>query len=216
MTLLVKDLKIELRTRYTTGIGLGFGITSFLLVSIISAHAGLSHMGHSVMFWLTVAFVSSVNIPIAFTREEDRKTASTLRLTALPSAVFVSKWLQNALFTSLISLLLIAIATAMWGWNNASWEAITALALSAVLVSLGLAASETLLAAMVSSTKMRMPLMSVIAFPIILPVLLPAVKCTSDCLMHGAISGVDILWFIIYLVLALLFSLPLFEHIWMS
>lgn len=216
MALLVKDLKIELRTRYTIAIGLGFGITSFLLVSIISAHSGLSHVGYSVMFWLTVAFVSSVNIPIAFTREEDKKTASTLRLAALPSAVFISKWLHNALFTSLISLLLTAIAAAMWGWSNASREAIIALALAAVLVSLGLAASETLLAAMVSSAKMRMPLMGVIAFPIILPVLLPAVKCTSDCLMRGTMSGIDILWFIIYLALALLFSLPLFEHIWMS
>ncbi|MCS7254271.1 MAG: heme exporter protein CcmB [Armatimonadota bacterium] len=212
--LLAKDLKIEMRTRYAVGIGLGFCITSFLLVSIISAHVELSRAGYSVMFWLIVSFASSVNIPIAFTREEDKRTAAMLRLLASPSSVFIAKWLHSATFTSIISLLLLALSAVMWDWSSATWEGIIALVAVVIFVSLGLTASETLLAAMIARAKMRSSLMGVIAFPIVLPILIPAVKCTISCLTQGNVNAAYILWFIIYIALALSLSLPLFEHIW--
>ncbi len=166
------------------------------------------------MFWLTVTFVSCTNIPIAFLREEDKRTASTLRLASLPFSVFTSKWLQSAILTSSVSLLLLALAAAIWGWNSASWKAILTLALVAILISFGLAASETLLAAMISKAKMRSSLMGVISFPILLPILIPAIKCTADCIMQESASKADILWFVVYLALVLSISSQLFEHIW--
>lgn len=213
--LLVKDLKIELRTRYTAGIGIGFGAVSFLLISLISARSEMSLMGYSALFWLTMTFAALMNMPLCFTREEDRGTASTLRLMALPHSVFVAKWLYNAIFTSLIGLLILVLAIWMWDWGSrVNATTIFALALLTVLISLGLTASGTLLSAMVTKAKTRSSLIVVISFPILLPLLIPAAECTERCLSMGSLGISNVVWFAIYLITVLLISLPLFELVW--
>ena len=213
--MLIKDLKVEWRTKHNIVSGVGFGIISFMLVSIISVRSNFDRMGYAMLFWLTLTFAALLGMPATFAREEEKQTASMLRLVASPSPVFLSKWLHNTIFTCAVLLLLFSLAVVMWGWGDGmSIKVLSLLAFTMIFAVLGLTVCGTLLSALVARAKARSQLMVVLAFPLLLPLLIPAVECTAVCLSSGVLPFAHIFWFALYLSIMVLLSLALFEYVW--
>ena len=213
--MLIKELKVEWRTKHNIMSGAGFGVISFMLVSMISVRSNFDRMGYAMLFWLSLTFAALLSMPATFAKEEEKQTASMLRLVASPSSVFLAKWLHNTIFTYAILLLLFSLAMVMWGWGEGlSVKFLLWLAFMMMFVVLGLTMCGTLLSAMIARAKARSQLMVILAFPLLLPLLIPAVECTALCLSRGVLPFTHIFWFALYMSIMVLLSLTLFEHIW--
>lgn len=84
------------------------------------------------------------------------------------------------------------------------------------LGAMGLAGASTILAAIVAKAGAKGSLMTVLAFPILLPLLLGAISATRTALGGGPPGAIntDLLMLFFYNGVALAASLLLFEYVW--
>jgi heme exporter protein B len=149
-----------------------------------------------------------------FITEEERNTVMTLRLTAKPLSVFYGKLLFNTvLLTGLnivtVSLFLIVIP-------NFTILNYGIFATTLVFATIGLSASSTILAAIISKANVKGTLYPVLSFPIMLPLLLSVINATKLSVENApfmeAIGEFQVL--LSYSVVILTVSYLLFEFIW--
>jgi len=91
----VKDLRLELRSRYGLNAIFMFGISSLTVISFSVGQAALSTKVLSALYWIVVFFSAMSAMAQVFVREEESNTAMTLRLTTDPNAVYLGKLFFN-------------------------------------------------------------------------------------------------------------------------
>jgi len=183
--LFVKEWRSELRTRYALNTLLLFALTTLVAVGVALGPLGTSESARTsvlpVVFWLILLFAASAGLPRAFVHEEESGTATALRLAATPSSLFVSKVIYS--FTLLLGLEIV-VTPLYLAMMELSIEDGGALIAALLLGGLGLAAGSTLIAAIIAQAQGRGMLFSVLAFPILMPLLLLAIALT-----RAAVSG---------------------------
>ncbi|HID07143.1 MAG TPA: hypothetical protein EYP10_08340 [Armatimonadetes bacterium] len=182
---------------------------------MVVAHARLDRVTQSAFLWLVITFAALLSLPRIFAREEDKGTAVALRMMAMPSAVFIAKWLFNAGFTTMIAIVLYLLAIPLWQLHQeaqVAWISVTIFTLA--LSTLSITVAGTFLGALIAKVQRRASLMGIIAFPALLPALVPAVHCTNACLSKHPIPIAQLVWLALYAMLTLVLSLMLFEHVW--
>lgn len=211
----LNDLRLELRTRVALGaLGL-FVAASLVLVSVALGRAQPTVPVVAALLWVVIVFAVAVGLGRSFVAEEERGTALLLQLALRPSQVYAGKLAGNALLTLAVATLagvgvrlLLPVpmpAPGLW------W---TSLALGAA----GLAAASTLLSALVARARAAGPLLPVLSFPVVVPVLVPAVSLTT--LASGAAEGAwaaarpDLVALVAYAGLLVSASFVLFEWVW--
>lgn len=174
-----KDLTSEWRTRTAVSTLLLFAFAVLVLVGYAVGPATISPedrpVVHSVLLWIVVFFSAMTGLSRVFVKEEETGTASALRLTASPPAVFLGKLLANVLLLLLVLVLVVPLFLAMMSFGVKSWP----LFLSVLLLGgLGLASASTFTAAIVSKAAAKGALFPVLAIPLLLPPLVAAVTGT--------------------------------------
>ena len=212
-TILIKEWRCELRTRYALStVGL-FAITTLFMVSL-----SLGPMGSSVelrpvlpvFLWVILLFAASAGLPRTFVHEEESGTADPLRLCATPSAVFCGK----AIYNLTLILVLEAIVTPFFvGMLALPVENPGDFVLSLLAGGLGLAVGSTLIAAMVAQAQVRGPLFAVLAFPILLPLLKIVVDASLGAVLGSPVDMALGLAFL-YDSMLTIAALMLFPVIW--
>ena len=177
-----KDLKLELRNRYAINTLLMFVLGSLLLVLFAIGQEEVSERVQAALLWVVLLFAASVGLGRAFVAEEERGTVLLLRLNTRPSMVYAGKLLFNVLLMLGLSglavgvfILLLSVRVALPGLL------LTTLALGA----LGLAGATTLLAAIIARSAGRGPLLPVLSFPLLIPLLVAVVGGTRSALPGG-------------------------------
>ncbi len=172
-----KDLQVEARSRELVGMMLLFALLSVLIFSFaleLDLVARQDVIGG--VLWVTVVFTSVVGLSRSLAAERENGSLDALLLSPIPrSAIFMGKFLANALFTGAVALFLLPLMTILYN--------VTILTLPMILVLaagvFGFCATGTLLAAMTVQTRAREALLPVALLPIALPLLLAAVRATS-------------------------------------
>ena len=184
---LEKDFRIEFRSRESLVIMLVFAL---LILTLFSFAFGPGRGGaeeaprQAGILWVAFLFASVIGLSRSMGIERESNGFAAMRLSpADPTALFFGK--MAAIFL-LISLMEIAGFAALAVLYRAPvWENLGPLALVAIEATLGIAAVGTLFAAMTAQTRTRDVLLPVLLFPLLVPVLIAAVKATDAILAGG-------------------------------
>lgn len=176
LAVLEKDLRSEIRTRYGITSLVLFVVTSVILVAISTADEVVPRPIVSALLWVVMFFTSMTGLARGFISEEERGTALYLQLSARPSSIYVGKLIANTIL-AIASNLLVVVLLAILLPSLSIGAALLLLAV-VVLASIGLSAVTTITSAIVAKAGSKQALLPILAFPVLLPLVMPGVQAT--------------------------------------
>jgi len=185
---LIKDLRCELRTGSALLTIFLFAIVTLTVVSWGIGGRILEPVVQASLLWTVIYFASSVGLARTFVREEETGTILVLHLTAEPLAVLAGKMLFNLLLMLALTVLITPLFLALLSVSVGAPGVFLLLLAFGVI---GLAAISTLVAVIIARAHLKGPLFGVLAFPILLPVLLIAVRGTEQALGGAPLAEVS-------------------------
>ncbi len=209
-----KDWRCELRSRYAlNAIGL-FAVTTLVVTSAALGPSGSNQaMAINVLpaiLWLILLFAAAAGLPRVFVHEEESRTANALRLAATPSALFAGKVAFGLSLLLAIEALVAPLYLAVMNLNLAS----PGLFVGALVAGgYGLATGSVLIAALASQARGRSTLFSVLAFPVLMPLLLLAIELTRNS-VAGDPAGPALPQLLLYDGTVTIAGLMLFPAVW--
>lgn len=174
-----KEVISELRSRVAlSSVGL-FALTTLVAVAYQIGPYRIHEQDrphlHAALLWIILFFAATSGLPRVFVKEEDAHTAKTLRLAARPGAVFAGKFLFNLLLLLGLEGFLVPLFGVFMGFSAAN---VWGLSLVLMAGALGLAASATMVAAIISRASGSATLFVVLAVPLVLPLLVFLIQGT--------------------------------------
>ncbi len=173
-----KDFLLQWRTRTQLLAVFTFGASTLLLFSFaIGPNAEALRLHAAGFLWLSLLLSSTLTLAESFQSEmEDRALEGLLLLPADARALYYAKALANFLQLTLLGVGLVPIMVVLYdAFTPRLPELCGVIALGAA----GLSAPGTLYSAMTSQARAKQTLLPLLLFPLIVPVLLAAVKATS-------------------------------------
>jgi heme exporter protein B len=209
-----KEWRCELRTRVALNtLGL-FAITTLVVAGVSLGPLGVSKAQGSallpVLLWLILLFSVAAGLPRAFVQEEESQTATALRLSATPSALFCGKLLYSLTLVAALEALITPLYVTIM---NLQVESPGLLVASLAAGGYGLAVGSTLIAAIIAQARSKGTLFSVLSFPILLPLLILAIELTRNAVL-GDPAGLALVQLFLYDASVTIFGLMLFPVVW--
>jgi len=214
LAVLAKDIRSELRTRYAVSAIVMFAVVTVVAVGFASGGIKLTSDMQAILFWLVIYFASVAGLGQSFIKEEENKTADTLRIYAPSSSVFGGKYLFNLLLLFCLEIIIVPSFAALVGLEVKCYSLFIAIL---VLGTFGLAGSTTIIAAIISKSSIKGALFAVLSFPLILPLLVMAIKGTEKALFLGAVfaDGLPELKVLLsYTMVMTIAGFLLFDFVW--
>lgn len=209
-----KDARLELRTRFAlNALGL-FVAASVLLVRFAVGNTAITPPMAAALLWIVILFAAVVGLGRAFIVEEERGTVLLLQLALPPSSIYVGKLVFNIAITLALNL---AAAFIFWLLVSPEVHALGLLLTTLVLGAIGLAAATTFLSAIIARTASSGPLLAVLSFPILIPLLFSVVQLTGLAFKPTAswdAAFTDLSALVGYSGLMITASVLLFEYVW--
>jgi len=173
-----KDLLLQWRTRAQVMAIFVFGASALLLFSFAIGPNAEALRQHAAGFlWLALMLASTLTLAESFQSEmEERAFEGLLLLPASARALYYGKAVANWIQLALVGVGLIPVMVILY---DAATPRLLALLGIIILGSAGLSAPGTLYAAMTSQARAKQTLLPLLLFPLVVPVLLSAVKATS-------------------------------------
>lgn len=173
-----KEFLLQWRTRAQFLAVFVFGATSLLLFSFaIGPNAEALRLHSSGFLWLALLLSSTLSLSESFHVEfEQRAFEGLLLLPTSARVLFYAKALANWSQLAILGIALIPIMVVLY---DAGTSRVGDLVGIILLGSAGLSAPGTFYAAMAAQTRSKQTLLPLLLFPLVVPVLLAAVKSTS-------------------------------------
>lgn len=171
-----KDLALERRSREM----LGSMFLFCLLVLLVFSFAFDLRIEQPTavapgVLWVAISFAGMLGLARSFVLERDQGCLDGLLLCPVDrSVLYVGKMLSNLIFISLTEAVLLPLYLALF---NLAFQALLLPVI--VLGTLGFSAVGTLLSAMTVQVRAREIMLPVLLFPVVLPVLIAAVRLTA-------------------------------------
>ncbi len=213
LAVFVKDLRLELRSRYGLNTIFMFGLTTLAVVSFSLGQAALAPKTLGALFWIIIFFSAMSGLAQVFVREEEAQTAQTLRLAADPDAIFLGKLFFNF---SLLIIMATVITPLFFIFTDAPTSGIINFLVILAIAIVDLCAGTTLVAAIIAKASVKGALFAVLAFPILLPMLIALTLSTEKILAGESLGEVSkLLQFLIaYAIVMITASIMLFKYVW--
>lgn len=179
-----KDLRAELRSRELVS---SMGLFALLSILIFSFALELDRVARdeavSGVLWVTVVYASTIGLNRSMATEREQGGMDALLMAPVDrSAIFFGKLLGNILFAGLVGLILLPVMTVLYNKTLLNPALIGILALGTI----GFSTVGTLLATMTVQTRARESLLPIVMLPIVLPLVLAAVRATTGILSATA------------------------------
>jgi len=173
-----KDALLQWRTRVRIAAIFVFGAATLLLFSFAVGPNTVALRSHAAGFlWLGLLLASTLTLAESFGSEMDEQAFEGLLLLPVSSrALFYGKALANWLQLTLLGVALLPLMVVLYDAVPRSLVGVIGVI---VLGAAGLSAPGTLYAAMTAQARARQTLLPLLFFPLVVPVLLAAVKATS-------------------------------------
>lgn len=214
--LINKELTLELRRKsVVSGLALYLFSTVFICYLTFSFRQNqITPIVWSALFWITILFTAVNTIAKSFIGEK-KGTEIYLYSIAKPEAIIFSKIIYNSLLTCILSLMGFLLFSL---FLSNPIEDKTIFFLLLIFVSIGFASSLTLLSALSAKANNSNILMAVLSFPVIIGVLLIAIKVTKNCIdgIDRSASWGELLTLFSINCLVTAISYLLFPYIWRS
>ena len=183
-----KDLAMELRNREMLSSMLVFALIVILVFSFsFELRVEKAIQVAPGVLWVAFTFAGMLGLGRSFIMERDQGCLDGLLLCPVDrSVIFLGKMLGNLLFISAIESIILPLYFALF-----NLEFKLALLPVVFLGTLGFASVGTLFSAMTVHARAREVLLPVLLFPIVIPVLIAAVKLTAGLLDGQPWSSMD-------------------------
>ncbi len=212
--IVAKDVVAELRTREMLS---SMFVFSLLVILIFNFAFDLRAENQKTLapgvLWVAIAFAGMLGLSRSFIMEKDRGSIEGLLLTPVDrSAIYLGKMLGNVLFISVVEIVILPIFVVLF---NLSARDLPLLVGVMILGTIGFAGVGTLFSAMVIHTRAREVLLPILLFPVVIPVMLSAVKLTAAILDRLPFADVQN-WFSLLVAFDAIFmalSFILFDYV---
>ncbi len=183
-----KDLAAELRSRELISAMLVFALLVILIFNFaLELDAKTRGTVTAGVLWVTFAFAGTLGLNRSMALEKDRGCLDGLLLTPVDrSAIYFGKAIGNLFFMLLVEAVVLPVYSVLYSTNLF----IPGLLLVILLGSIGYVAVGTLLSAMAVQTRTRDILLPILLFPLVIPVLIAAVKGSSAFLEGQAMADI--------------------------
>ncbi len=208
--ILRRECRGEWRTRHGLGAALLFALASLVGVSFVVGPLGDRPDLLAALLWIVLLFAALASLAHAFVREVEAGTLTLLRLVASPTAIALGKLLFNLLFLGVLELVTVPVFLVLMGAPAVRWGPFL---LVLGLGSLALAATTTLVGAVVAQTRARGALFAAVALPLLIVVLIAGVAGLRAQWEGASVAG-EARLLAAYAAVVLGVSLPLFDHVW--
>jgi heme exporter protein B len=184
--IVAKDFAIERRSRQMLAAMLVFSILVILIFNFaleLDARARLNTTAG--ILWSTFAFAGTLGLNRSMALEAENKSMDGLLSAPIDrSAIFFGKFIGNLMFMIIVEAITLPIYSVLYNVNLIDLRLIGVL----LLGSIGYASVGTLLSAMAVQTRTRDLLLPVLLFPIVIPLLVAAVRASSGILNGSPID----------------------------
>ncbi|MEE4272940.1 MAG: heme exporter protein CcmB [Thermoanaerobaculales bacterium] len=175
-----KDLRAEFRTRVALNSLALFALTTLAAVSYTIGPYRLAQEDRpfllAVLLWIVLFFAALAGLDRSFVKEEESRTAPLLRLAAAPLVVWAGKLLYNLVLISVLMAMLTPLFCVLMGFEVVlPWHFVALLAAGGF----ALAATTTIVAAIIAQAMTRGALFSVLSLPLLLPLLIFLIQGTT-------------------------------------
>jgi heme exporter protein B len=215
-SLLLKEFKIELR-RKSVAAGLGMYLFSMVFICYLAFTLKqnlITPLAWSALFWITLLFTAINTVAKSFIGEKGGQNIYFYSI-ANPADILFSKVIYN---------FFLCLALALTGYFlfslflNDPIQDKFIFTVVLVLTAAGFASSLTLLSGIAAKADNSNILMAVLSFPVIISILLTAIKVTKNCIdgLDPSVSYNPLFWLLAINLLVTVMSRLLFPIIWRS
>ncbi len=183
-----KDLQAEFRSRELFSAMLVFSLLIILIFNFaLELDIKTRQSVTAGVLWATFAFAGTLGLNRSMAIEKDRGCLDGLLLAPVDrSAIYFGKVISNLAFMLIVEVIVLPIYSVLYSINLFQ----PGLLLVILLGSIGYVGVGTLLAAMSVQTRTRDILLPILLFPVVIPVLLAAVKASSGFLTGAEFSEI--------------------------
>ena len=208
-----KDFKQEFRTRYAINSIILFAVITLVAISFSIGTYGANETTKSALLWVILFFSAMSGLAHIFNREEEKHTSDTLKLVVQPIVVYMGKLLFNIILLFLLECITIPLFFVVMDYTV---QNLPLFLFVLFLGSIGLSAGATIIAAIISKAGSKGSLFSVLAFPVLLPVLETGISATRIISAEGDLSAIskELQMLFAYSVVIITASVLLFDIIW--
>jgi len=177
-----KDLLLSWRSRAQASAVMVFGATTLLLFSFaVGPNAAALRQNAGGFLWVALLLSSTLSLAESYRAEiEQRALEGLVLLPASPRSLFYGKAIANWLQLLLVGIGLVPVMVVLY---DPGTENLLALVGVLAMGTAALSAPGTLYAAMASQARAQQVLLPLLLFPLVVPVLLAAVKASSLLLL---------------------------------
>lgn len=202
-----KDIVSELRTKEVL-ISMCFFAFLVLIIFNFAFFTGIGQLKGilSGMLWVAFVFAGFLGLNQSFGAEKDRGSLQGLLLCPVNRAtIYVGKVIGNFLFMSIMEILILLLFAVLFRVDL--WPVLSPLSLIILLGTLGFVFVGTIFSAISVNAKAREILLTIILFPIVVPLIIASVKATEKILQGMSLGdiygwlkiliGFDIIFFLV-------------------
>jgi len=181
-----KDLAAELRSRELLSSMLVFALLVILIFNFaLELDAQARATVTAGVLWVTFAFAGTIGLNRSMAMEKDRGCLDGLLLAPVDrSAIYFGKAIGNLIFMLVVETIILPVYSVLYGVNLFK----PGLILVILLGSIGYVAVGTLLSSMAVQTRTRDVLLPILLFPLVIPVMIAAVKAST-----GYLQGMELI-----------------------
>ena len=183
-----KDLSAEFRSRELLSAMLVFSMLVILIFNFaLELEPSTRKEVTAGVLWTTFAFAGTLGLNRSMAVEKDRGCLDGLLLAPVDrSAIYFGKVISNLAFMFIVEAIVLPLYSILYGVNLFN----PGLLLVILLGSIGYIAVGTLLASMAVQARTRDVLLPILLFPIVIPVLLSAVKASTGFLTGAPMTEI--------------------------
>jgi heme exporter protein B len=208
-----KDLVAELRSRELLGAMLVFALLVILIFNFaLELDIRTRETVTSGVLWVTFAFAGTLGLNRSMAVEKDRGCLDGLLLVPVDrTAIYFGKVIGNLVFMLIVEAIVLPLYSVLYNINLFQPGLLAVI----LLGSIGYVAVGTLLSSMAVHARTRDVLLPILLFPVVLPVLVPAVKASN-----GFLQGFEMaeIWpwlnlLIVYDVIFIAIAFMVFDYV---
>ncbi len=175
-----KDLAAEVRSRELLSAMLVFALLVILIFNFaLELDAAARASVTSGVLWVTFAFAGTLGLNRSMAVEKDRGCLDGLLLAPVDrSAIYFGKAIGNLVFMLVVEIIVLPVYSVLYNTNLFQPGLIGVI----LLGSIGYIVVGTLLSSMAVQTRTRDILLPILLFPVVLPILIAAVKASAGFL----------------------------------
>ncbi|NIP38746.1 MAG: heme ABC transporter permease [Candidatus Dadabacteria bacterium] len=191
ISIIKKDLLSEFRSRDMFVSMFTFSlIIIFVFNLVLDLTSNIKNLISPAALWITFLFSGSIGLSRSYSLEKESEAIKGILLAPVDrSLIYLGKFFSNLIFLLIVEFITVPIFIILFNYEfGMKFIEIT---LVIILGTIGFSTVGTLFSAISLNTRLREVLLPILYFPIIIPILLNAVRVTSTLLAGGSLSEVS-------------------------